>query len=298
MQQSLSLDHVELLVALQSTGNLARAATTLSISPSAASHRLREAERRVGVALTEPAGRSIRLTVAAEHLADVGGSARAALRGAEETARWLASADRAAVRIALDGYDTAPWCGPLVDRPDLPADLDFVRVPFAGAPDAVFDGRVDLGVVPVPADDPVGDVVAHDRLVGVVRRDHPAAGRGVLEPGDVAIVTYSTMGDRPARGFEHERFFEPAGARPLRLRKVESLAMILRLLRRYGTITVQPELALADAWLEGLAVVPLAGGEIAIRWEAVTRRDAGDDVTGTIAAIRRLLAERAPSSHG
>lgn len=289
MQQSLTLDQIDLLVALQTVGTLTGAASLLNISTSAASHRLREAERRVGHAITTPNGRSLRLTPAAEHLADVGASIRTSLRSAQETARWMATADRPAVRIALDGYDTAPWYSPLVDEPGLPTDLDFVRVPYDGTADAVLDGRVDLGVILTAAATPVGDLISDDHLVGIVRCDHPAAKRGYLEPDDIATVTYSTMGDRPSSGFEHERFFEPARVLPARLRKVESLAMILRLLRRYGSITVQPTLALSDAWLDDLAVVPLVGDPIPVRWEAITRRGADEATLATVDAIRRIV---------
>lgn len=287
--ESLERHHIALLIALHHGGTLSRAADTLHISASAASRRLQEAERRLGVQLTIAEGRSIRLTSAGLHLAEVGEIAQSSLRSAEETARWMNSADRPAVRIALDFYDTAPWFEQLIGLPDLPSDVDFLRVGHDQTMDSVARRVTDLGVVVVAADTPHGNVLSTDHLVGVVSATHPAASRGEMLPSDIIDATYVTAGDRPAHGFEHHGFFEPAGVRPHRLRKVESLAMALRLIRSFGGITVQPTLALRTPPLDGLVVVPLAGRPIPIRWELVLRPNPDDDELAMAEAIRRLV---------
>lgn len=282
MHESLDRSHIDLLVALQETGQLGKAAQMLHLSPSAASHRLKEAERRLGVSLTVVQGRSVELTAAGRHLAEIGGEARQALRAAEETARWMSSADRPAVRLALDFYDTAPWFEHLIASPDLPCDVDFIRIGFSDVAAAVSSRRADLGVVVSAGGGPgalSGQVIdlGVDELVGVVRLDHPAAIRGSLDPADIVDATYVTAGDRPTLGFEHHEFFEPAEVRPKRLRKVESLAMILRLMRTYGGVTVQPALAVKSAPLDGLAVVPLLDVQIPVVWSGFLRHDASDN---------------------
>ena len=289
VHESLERHHIDLLVALRHSGKLASAAAVLHISASAASRRLQEAERRLDVELTVAEGRSIRLTSAGLHLAEVGEIAQSSLRSAEETARWMNSADRPAVRIALDFYDTAPWFEQLIGLPDLSSDVDFVRVGHDQTVDSVDRRVTDLGVVVVAADMPVGDMLSVDHLVGVVPVTHPAASRGELMPSDIVGATYVTAGDRPAHGFEHHEFFEPAGVRPHRLRKVESLAMAVRLIRSFGGITVQPMLALRTPPLDGLVVVPLVGRPIPVRWEVVLRANPDDDEVAMADAIRRLV---------
>ncbi len=288
--ESLDRRHLELLIAIRHTGQLGFAAQTLSLSPSAASRRLHEAERRLGIDLTVAEGRTLRLTPAALHLTDVAEVAQTSLRSAEETARWMASAARPTVRLALDFYDTAPWFETLLGT-DGTTDVDFVRVGYDESHDAIERRRADLGVVvgPTSTDEPGPDHLCSDELAAVVRCDHRAAARGELEPGDLRRATCLTAGNRPQDGFEHHRFFEPAGIRPDRLRKVESLAMILRLIRSFGGISVQPRLAVRDAPLDDLVVVPLQATAIAVRWRFVRRRDAGDDVDEVVAAIRRLV---------
>ena len=292
LHESLDRTHIDLLVALLNTGQLGRAAESLALSPSAASHRLKEAERRLGITLTTVEGRSIRLTPAATHLAEVGELTGNAMRAAEETARWMTSAARPAVRIALDFYDTAPWFEELVGRDDLPCDVDFIRVGFNAVHSAVINRRVDIGVTVVAAAAPSGEVVANDKLVGLVRSDHDAAERGVLDPADIHDAVYVTAGDRPTHGFEHHEFFEPAGVRPYRLRKVESLATITRLMRRYGGVTVQPSLALSNAVLDDLTVVPLHETHIPVRWEITRRPDATTDERSMIESIHKMIADR------
>lgn len=291
VHESLDRRHLDLLVALRHEGQLGRAADALSLSQSAASHRLKEAERRIGVALTEMDGRSLRLTPAALHLAEVGEQVQQSVRLAEETARWMDAARRLTTRIALDFYDTAPWFEELMADPNLPTDLDFVRVGYGATQEAVLRRRADLGVVLVGAaqSERRRPLLIDDDLAAVVRADHPAAARGLLEPADLVGGTYVTAGDRPELGFEHHEFFEPAGVTPERLRKVESLAMVLRLVRRFGGITVQPKLALRSAWLDDLVVVPLSGRSIPVRWELVLRSPASDAELGMADAIRRVV---------
>lgn len=290
VHESLDRLHTELLVAIRHTGQLGRAATAVSISPSAASHRLREAERRLGAALTVADGRSIRLTPAGLHLAEVAEVANASIRAAEATARWMSSAERPTVRMALGFYDTAPWYVGLVGVEDRTSDVDIIRVPYEGTIDAVVGRRADLGVEVAPIGVTVDHHLVDDELVGVVRGDHPAAARGELVPGDITTAIYVTAGDRPRHGFEHHAFFEPAGVVPERLRKVESLAMALRLMRLYGAVTVQPALALREADLVGLSVVPLAETTVPVQWQFVVRSDATDAELDICEVIRELVA--------
>jgi len=290
MHESLDRPHLELLIALRHTGHLGQAAAQLSLSPSAASHRLKEIQRRLGIAITEADGRSLRLTPGALHLAEVATQADASLRSAEATARWMHSAERSTVRLALDFYDTAPWFEPLLGTEDRTADVDLVRVPYWETVDAVLRRRADLGMIVVPAGTEDDPPLFNDQLVAVVRADHPAALRGSLAPTDIVEATYITAGDRPQHGFEHHKFFEPAGVLPRSMRKVESLSMILRLIRRFGGISVQPRLSLPQELTDGLSVIALEGGGIAVEWHSVSRPDAGDDVLDLIDAIRRLLS--------
>ncbi|HCW85825.1 MAG TPA: LysR family transcriptional regulator, partial [Rhodobacteraceae bacterium] len=64
MSRYLSLRHFEMLVSVARCSSMAEAARSLLITPSALTHRLREAERRLGLQLYEKQGRNLRPTQA------------------------------------------------------------------------------------------------------------------------------------------------------------------------------------------------------------------------------------------
>jgi DNA-binding transcriptional LysR family regulator len=79
----LNLHRLAVLLEVEQHGTLAAAARALSYSPSAVSQQLAQLEREVGVALTEPVGRGIRLTDAARVLITHARGAIAQLERAE-----------------------------------------------------------------------------------------------------------------------------------------------------------------------------------------------------------------------
>ncbi len=78
---SLDRAHYQLLLALDRRGTISAAATELFITQSAASQRLREAERRLGFPLTTRQGRTVALTPAAQTPGRSGSCERARPRG-------------------------------------------------------------------------------------------------------------------------------------------------------------------------------------------------------------------------
>lgn len=267
---SLDRHHFQLLLAFAETGNLGRAAERLSISPSAASHRLKEAERRLGVKLAEPSGRSLRLTRAGARLAAAAAVSEDALRAGEETSRWLGSTGRPTVRVGLDFFDRAPWFYRHGGFGDFPFRVDIVRVAYGTSADAVARRVVDVGVAVVPGHAPEGEVMARDELGAAVPNDHPAAERGALLPEEVAATPYMTAGEKPEPGFEFHEFMEPAGMYPSEMVMIESVSTILQLVAAGRGLTIQPRMALEPTF-SGTAVVPLAAVTIPVRWEALTR---------------------------
>lgn len=287
---SLDRHHFQLLLALSETGSLGRAAELLSISPSAASHRLKEAERRLGVTLTEPRGRSLRLTGSGSHLADAAAIAEDVLRSGEEISRWLGSTAPATVRLALDFLDRAPWFDLFGGTGRFPFRVDLVRVGFRGVVDAVARHVVDAGIVVVPDNEEEGEfVIARDELAAAVPTNHPAADRGVLVPGEIEEMTYLTTGGIPQPGYEVFGFMQPAGVYPSEFVLIESIWATLQLVAAGRGLTIQPRMALEPAF-DGTAVVPLKGVSIPVRWEAVARPDHGPETEDLLQAMAGPVA--------
>lgn len=284
IHESLERHHYQLLLAFREMGHLGRAAEALSISPSAASHRLREAERRLGVELAERVGRNLRLTRAGAHLADAAAASEATLRAGEEASRWLGSTARPTVRVALDFYDRAPWFYRYGGFGRLPFRVDIIRVAYGGSADAVARRVVDVGVRIVSMRSNEADLLATDELAAAVPIDHPAAGRGSLLPGEIASLPYLTAGGRPEPGFEFEEFLQPAGVYPEDIVMIESVSVILQLVEIGRGITILPRKGLTPT-PDGLAVVPLHDVTVPVYWEAVTRPDRDENTETLLEAI-------------
>lgn len=97
------LDQLDALRALQATGTTAAAARQLRVSQSAVSKRIAALEREVGLPLTEPVGRGLRLSSAGERLLHAAEPLVVRLRDA------LRAASAAPELIALGATDSL-WC--------------------------------------------------------------------------------------------------------------------------------------------------------------------------------------------
>lgn len=319
--QFLDRQHFQLLLALRDTGQLSRAAEVLNISASAASHRLKEAERRLGVLLAVPSGRSLELTPSGLHLADVAAGVESGLRSAESVARWIGSRSVPTVRLAMEYHDTAPWFTRLAGHEDTEVRVDVVRVAYGTGSNAVWRHSVDLSIDVVATATEAADttelnapLVAKDRLMAAVPADHPAAQRGVLEPEDLITESFLTAGPGPTIGFEHSEFMVPAEVRPARVIRIESVALILDQIAAGRGITIQPGLSLCSVkrraetteieHVESLgrrpnvAIVPLSGPDIEVRWVATMRPDPDPATATVLAMIRKLVRPTTESAMG
>ena len=99
----LDVSHLEMLRAIDEHGRLSVAAAALNVTPSALSHRIREAERRLGIPLYERTHRRLEPTAAARYLADTAGRTLDELARAEADSRRMTGAVRRVVRGGLAG---------------------------------------------------------------------------------------------------------------------------------------------------------------------------------------------------
>jgi LysR family transcriptional regulator for metE and metH len=295
----LDRSHLQLLAALREMGRLGDAARRLHLSPSAASHRLAEAERRAGTQLTTTSGRTIRLTPAGEHLASTASDIEEQINRALLTARWIGSDGPERVRVAVGFYDTAGWLLDTFAPVDGHARLELLRYRDEDLLDAVRSGMADMAIAPWPSR-PTGLgnlVLASDNLVAAVAADSVLMENGPVTPEDFSTETFLTSDYRPSRGFEFHEFFLAADLVPTTVVQVQSLEMMLRLVGSGLGVTIQPSLVLTwNRPHRTVAMASLAGRDIAVQWMATYRADASDVV---IAAAERIeTVFRAASSRG
>lgn len=302
VHMSFDRSHLQLLAALRQFGRLGDAARSLHLSPSAASHRLAEAERRAGVVLTESSGRTLRLTKAGEHIADNAVAIEREIERALLTAQWIGSGESTRVRVAVGFFDTASW---LLDTfaasPSQPR-IDLIRVSDERLLDAVRGGAADIAIAPWPQR-PTGVhnvVLAIDVLVAAVPAGSTLADGDAVTPAELYEQTFLTSDYRPSRGFEFHEFFLASDLIPTTVVQIQSLEIMLRLVGNGDGVTIQPSMVLKwNRPHRTVEIVPLAGRDITVQWIASHRKDANENVIAVaerIAGVFRTAQRRYTSS--
>lgn len=294
---SLDRAHFQLLAAIREYGRLGDAARSLHLSPSAASHRLAEAERRAGIRLTESNGRTLRFTPAGEHLATVAGDIEREIERAMLTTRWIGTSEPRRIRVGIGFYDTAGWLLDTFTPPPGAPRLELIRLGDDALLDAVRRREIDIAIAPWPTP-PSGLTnvsLGSDRLVAAVPVDSPLAAQKEVTATDLTERTFLTSDYRAQRGFEFHEFFLAADSVPTTVVQIQSLEMLLRLVGNGDGVTIQPSMVLT--WNRphlSVAIVPLAGPTIGVQWSATHRRNADDDVA---AAADRIAGAFAAAAH-
>lgn len=265
--------HYQLLLALNRRGTITAAATDLFITQSAASQRLREAERRFGYPLTIRSGRTVALTPAAQRLVQAAHASERALDAAEADARWLGSAREPALQLAVDVHDVCWWLpSVLAELNEDPhaAGIELVRSLAGDGLTMVLEGRADAVISSnlyaiAPRSHPLFD----DQLVAVVSTTHPLAHRAALTPDDFVDADYATYSTTPQTGFEYETFFAPRRVWPKRILRIESISALLDVVAAGLWTAVLPRWTVPGS--RNIVTIPLDPPPPPISWTLVTR---------------------------
>lgn len=292
----LDLRHYETVSAIVEAGTMTRAAQSLSVTQSALSHRLAEAERRLGVTLFSR-GVDRRLTPTGHGLALHQAASRAIteLRRVEESLVSAPAAVEVILRIGVGGYEAYHWFPDFLDvlrieRPDV--DLDLVVVgDTVGASLAARNS--DLVLAP---GHPEGDIdllpLFDDELVFVCAPGHPLADETVVSAGDLVDETLLTYNAFPTPGFEYDRFVRPTGHSPRIVRVVRQTSAIIELVAAGTGVSILSRWATAPFVASGRLAVARCGPDgLPIPWHVAVRRN--DVAAAAIAA--RLRTHLAPA---
>lgn len=302
--------HFVMLATIRNSGSVSAAARALGLTQSAASHQVKEAERRLGIALLTRRGRSVMLTQAGEILADAAATSAPLLQRAETRAQELGHGDAPRLRLAFGVQDGLGWApalfGYLRDRA-APMRLDLI---FAGAerpPHLLLQGKaemaIEIGDLSLP--DLQRVLLREDELVCLIGTGHKLARKRSVTAGDIAGFTYFAHALTPQSGFELESFFRPARSSPAHVAHVESLSGILGLVAAGAGVSIQPRSAVTAA-LASLPVkaLPLAPRRLYLPWYIhakdlrTGRGGAGDNLLREIVDVLRPLFATAPKLAG
>lgn len=147
-------DHLELLDAFAKSGSLVRAAAMLGLTQPALSYRVKEAERRLGVALfVRRQGRPVGLTAAAERLLPTAALVVDALARAEEDVRRISLGFHYVVRLAVTSRACFDWLPSFLaafrlEHPEI--DVDLAIVPNLPVAAALAAHEIDVAVTAEP----------------------------------------------------------------------------------------------------------------------------------------------------
>ncbi|MEP1123205.1 MAG: LysR family transcriptional regulator [Ilumatobacter sp.] len=276
MPLQLDLRHYETVVAITELGTMTAAAELLHSSQSALSHRLAEAERRLGTALFERGPRRRLLPTRAGLM--VHQAAGRALADLERTEHLLLAEQRtvtATVRIAVGSYDCYHWFPAFLRdvRAHHPT-IDLQLVVIDDQPSAhLATGSADLVIAPGTTEG-IFDTqpLFLDELVLCVSPQHRLAGRRSVEATDLTDEFYLTYNPRPAPGFEFDRFIGPAATYPRTVTVVEQTNAIAELVAADAGVSILSRWALSPMIDAGRIVEVRCGeGGLPLEWNALVR---------------------------
>ncbi len=299
----LDLRHYQMIAMLAKTPRVTDAADRLGITPSALSHRIREAERRLGVPLFSRSHKRLRMTAAAEHLAQVAERLIADLVRAEHDAERMGHGVRHVVRLAVEAYSSYHW---------LPGFLQHLR---RALPD------VGIQVVAAAARSPLGSLADHtvdliilsgentasrletvhlfdDELLFIMPPDHRLAGKPCIEAGDIVGEDFITYTRIPEPDREYAKLFRPNDAYPNWTETVELPEAIVEMVAAGLGTSVLAGWAVGGAIRSGRIVGSRVGPDgVSVPWFAVIRPDTAseDQITRQVAGI---LAEWCAETDG
>ncbi len=188
--------HLRLLVALRNTTNVTRAAESLGVPQPTLSRRIAALSAALGAPLIVPDGRGIRLTRAAELLAEAAERGLAAVETGVRLAREEVSPESGHVVLGflhLLGRSLVPGLlrGYRARNPDVRFTL--VQGSRQEMLDRLAGGELDLALLaPVPADDPalVSAAFADEEILLSVPAGHRLAGRSGVRMGELASESF------------------------------------------------------------------------------------------------------------
>lgn len=270
--------HLRLVAAVAEVGSLTRAGQQLHLTQSALSHQLLDLEGRLRVSLFHRMGKRMVPTVAGLRLLQAAKQALPSLVSAEEDLRRLASGREAVLRLSTECYTCYHWLPGVLERyrdrfprVDVEIVTEATRQPLR----ALYDGKIDLGIVFSPVGDERLEVwpLFRDELVVVMHPDHRLARRAYLRAEDFAEQHIFIYPMTESESTIMQEVLIPAGVRPARISSIQVTEGIVELVKAGVGISVLARWAVAPHLDAGtLRAVRLTKGGFHRQWNAVTVR--------------------------
>jgi LysR family transcriptional regulator, regulator for metE and metH len=249
------------------------------VTQSAASHQIREAERRLGAMLVRKSGRMLVLTPAGEQLADVVETTGPLLRNAEARAQESSHGHQRRLRIAYgpqDGLGWAPKMAKYLRKLATPYLLDLIHIGDGDISRSLTTGQADLALVIGKSKNQNSTLsecfVANDPLMAIVPTKQPLVMASYMSAESFEEMVYFAHSLTPQSGFELEAFFGPAGTRPGHVAQIQSLPAIIDLVAAGMGASIQLASTVRAAAKRGdIALVSLYPPNLTHPWRLLAR---------------------------
>ena len=291
----LDLRHLQMIRAIGRTGRVTDAADELGLTPSALSHRIKEAERRLGVRLFERLHKRLRMTAAAEYLADASDRWLVEMERVEADVRRMNNGMDHIVRIAVEAYSSYHWLpGFLTHFHGKTSGIDIQVMAAAGRDplQALSNRQVDLVVMSGETSmrDARSWPLFDDPLLFITPPDHRLANKAFISGEDIEGETFITYTKVPEPDREFARLFRAEGYYPRWGATVELPEAIVELVAAGQGTSVLAGWAMQPHVDSGrIAAIPVGADGIMIPWQAIARGDEPED--GPVVATAQHLVD-------
>ena len=284
----LDIKHWAMLKAIGDTGTLRQAAFTLGITQSALSHRLAEAERRLGGLLFEREGRRLRQTSAGRAMTQTANQIIPTLQRAELDFSQAADNEITVVRFGVAAYSCYHWLPAFLANmsevePGIQLELvaSATQNPLRNLQEGTVDVVLAPGYLAVPGLEAIA--VFQDELVLVTEVKHKLAGKNFIEAEDLAGEDYLSYSKTAQPGFEYERFIRPSGIVPHLVTVVEVTDAIVELIASGFGVSILSQWAVQSAINSNkVAVMKVSASGLDLDWSALLRNS---EPTGSAARV-------------
>lgn len=296
-QPLLDLRHLQMIREIAARERVSDAAAALGLTPSALSHRIREAERRLGVTLFVRLNKRLRMTPAAEHLAAVAERLLDELDRTERDVRRMDSGVAHVVRIAVEAYNAYFWLPDFIRAlSDVAPGIELHVAAAAGRDPLQSLSRREVDVVirsGLPESlEVVSTALFDDELRFITPPDHRLAGREAIEGPDIVGETFFTFARTPSPDREFARLFRPSESYPRWAATVELPEAIVELVAAGRGISVLSAWAIrahVDAGRVASARVGRDG--VSVPWVAAIRAKDSEAQGAPARRVAQALAD-------
>ncbi|BBB25793.1 LysR family transcriptional regulator [Amphritea japonica] len=291
----LDIRHWEMLKAINETGTLRQAAYVLGITQSALSHRLAEAERRLGGLLFEREGRKLRQTSAGRAMIQTANQIIPTLQRAEFDFQQMADNDITVVRFGVAAYSCYHWLPSFLKEmsakePGIQLELvaSATQNPLQNLQEGSVDAVLAPGHLAIPGIDSIP--VFQDELVLVTHPEHTLATKPFIEATDLESEEYLTYSKSAQPGFEYERFIRPSGTAPHLVTVVEVTDAIIELIAAGFGVSILSRWAVQSAIKNRrVSAIRVSKESLDLGWSALMRESEPSQSASRV--LSRRLAE-------